>query len=378
MKEENAYEGGQCQFITLICQQKTQSNFKFLQMYYCGFQGLFGDVGGILLFIPVGVLILFVGMFTLQTTAADYLSPSLAFITRRFKIPQSLAGVTLLAFGNGAPDFFASLAASSSSESIEIEGTTSMSLIFGGTLFISTVVTAMSTFASNLNPDPKGKPIKKIKVTPRFFLRDLMFFLISMVYMLFQMLILKKITLYSALGLPFLYLVFCFVVIFQSNQKKAVPENEARAKLISTTIQDEEEQIDDDTEKDGGVTVAVDDFDEQAEEEKVDQEDVREEDGDGKTFQHVIKQNRIEIEQKKTIGEKVGEMWKHAKVLGFKKVFMLFISVPMNFLRDYTIPMSSVPIKDGNEWDQKKAATIPVFYVFASLYLSGQFRCGPD
>lgn len=209
-------------------------------MYYCGFQSAFGDVGKVIFFIPVGAFVLFVGMFTLQTTAENYLSPSLAFITTRFKIPESLAGVTLLAFGNGAPDFFASLAASSSSEGIEIEGTTSMSLILGGTLFISTVVTAMSTNASNLNPNKNGKPIKKITVTPRFFLRDLMFFLAAMIYLLFEMLVLKKITLQSALGLPFMYLMFCFVVIYQSNQKK--PKAEESEKLINTNIQEDEEE----------------------------------------------------------------------------------------------------------------------------------------
>ena len=100
------------------------------------------------------------------------------------------------------------------------------------------------------------------------------------------------------------------------------------------------------------MTTTVDDFDEDEEEEKVDST-IQEEDGEGEeeTFKHVIKQNRIMIEQNKTIGEKIGMMWEHAKAIGFKKVFMLFISVPMKFLRDYTIPMSSVPIKDGNEWD---------------------------
>ena len=80
-------------------------------MYFCHFGDAFGEVGKVVLFIPVGAILMFYAMYILQTTADEYLGPSLAFMTNYFQIPQSLAGVTLLAFGNGAPDFFASLAA---------------------------------------------------------------------------------------------------------------------------------------------------------------------------------------------------------------------------------------------------------------------------
>ena len=52
---------------------------------------------------------------TLGGTASSYLSPTLANVCDRFKVPYDLAGVTLLAFGNGAPDVFASIASFSGS-----------------------------------------------------------------------------------------------------------------------------------------------------------------------------------------------------------------------------------------------------------------------
>jgi len=88
-----------------------------------------------------------------------------------------------------------------------------MSLIIGGTLFISTVVAAMSTYASNLNKDPKGPPIRMIKVTPRFFLRDLIFFNLSSIYLLITMIFVKRINLWSALGMPILYLIYVVIVV---------------------------------------------------------------------------------------------------------------------------------------------------------------------
>ena len=51
-------------------------------------------------------------MYNLATTADSYLSPTLEQITLKFKLSESLAGVTLLAFGNGAPDVFSAISAS--------------------------------------------------------------------------------------------------------------------------------------------------------------------------------------------------------------------------------------------------------------------------
>ena len=60
---------------------------------------------------------MYICFYVLGSTADAYLSPILASISKHLKISQSLAGVTLLAFGNGAPDVFSSLSAASSIDS---------------------------------------------------------------------------------------------------------------------------------------------------------------------------------------------------------------------------------------------------------------------
>lgn len=67
------------------------------------------------MFIPLGIFLVFIFMYLLLSTADDHLSSSLEIITMKFKISQSLAGVTLLAFGNGAPDIFSSISSTASS-----------------------------------------------------------------------------------------------------------------------------------------------------------------------------------------------------------------------------------------------------------------------
>ena len=87
-----------------------------MKFYYCDLEFL--GRGWIRFIVGTGLLgslIMFILMYNLASTADEYLSPALEKITLYFKMNESLAGVTLLAFGNGAPDVFSALAASESS-----------------------------------------------------------------------------------------------------------------------------------------------------------------------------------------------------------------------------------------------------------------------
>ena len=104
--------GGQCAFVTKCKDCAPGSNFNFLKMYYCHLDSL-GDAGQIISIIPIGGLLTLIFMYNLSSTADEYLSPALEFLTNKLKISESLAGVTLLALGNGAPDIFAAISANS-------------------------------------------------------------------------------------------------------------------------------------------------------------------------------------------------------------------------------------------------------------------------
>ena len=82
-----------------------------MDFYYCDLQHALGDKGKMALFIPLGLLFVFISMWTLASTADIYLSPALETIVSKLRIEDSLAGVTFLAFGNGAPDVFSAIAA---------------------------------------------------------------------------------------------------------------------------------------------------------------------------------------------------------------------------------------------------------------------------
>jgi len=153
-------------------------------------------------------------MYTLASTADIYLSPALETMTVKFGLSDSLAGVTLLAFGNGAPDVFSSISAAGDNDG---DGTAdagkSVSILLGGTFFISCVVVALSTYASNINEDPNGPPIRMIKVTPRFFIRDIIFYLITCIYLLAILIGVQHFNIYLAVGLLLIYAIYVIMVV---------------------------------------------------------------------------------------------------------------------------------------------------------------------
>ena len=168
-------------------------------------------------------------MYNLASTADVYLSPSLEYITLRFGLSESLAGVTLLAFGNGAPDVFSAIAASLSGSDTDISGSESseaeilsISSLVGSAIFISSIVTALAVSVA--------KPDKKIKVTPVFFIRDLIFEILCMFYLLLILLVLKKVNIYIAVGFIVIYLVYVVLVVVQSKKPDAEESPEEQKK----------------------------------------------------------------------------------------------------------------------------------------------------
>ena len=146
-------------------------------------------------------------MFNLGSTADQYLSPSLEAISEKLSCSESLAGVTLLALGNGAPDVFSAIAAGGdSADNGDIM--LSVSALIGSSFFITTVVMFLAVNAA--------EPDKKIRVTQRFFLRDLFFLSLTMAYLLLIMFVFKEINFFVSAGFILIYAVFVVIVVIQS------------------------------------------------------------------------------------------------------------------------------------------------------------------
>ena len=99
-----------------------------------------GSLLALLLLVPYMLALL----AALGSTADNFLMPQLTFLSKLLRLSPDVAGVTLLAIGNAAPDVFSAIAVAtsdlSSSSSKPLDLSFMMSDIIGGTLFIMTVV----------------------------------------------------------------------------------------------------------------------------------------------------------------------------------------------------------------------------------------------
>ncbi|XP_021268825.1 sodium/potassium/calcium exchanger 6, mitochondrial isoform X3 [Numida meleagris] len=172
----------------------------------CRLDGGFLDyLGGAFCAFPAALLPLPVSLYALWllylfvilgVTAEKFFCPNLSAISTSLKLSHNVAGVTFLAFGNGAPDVFSAVVAFSDPRTAGL----AVGAVFGAGIFVTTVVAGgialMKPFAAASRP----------------FLRDIIFYMVA-VFLTFLVLYFGHITLGEALGYLGLYVFYVFTVV---------------------------------------------------------------------------------------------------------------------------------------------------------------------
>lgn len=114
------------------------------------------------MFVPFTVVLLALAFYYLSFVAEEHLGPTLHHISKAFKLSSSLGGVTLMAFGGGAPDVLSSLSASSTADTSGIQ--MGISVLIGSSFFTLAIVSGIVVLAA---PNP-------IVVNKQIFFRDCM------------------------------------------------------------------------------------------------------------------------------------------------------------------------------------------------------------
>ena len=128
-----------CQYVKIACISKYDL-IDFFELFYCDFAK---NVPAIIIFSIFFVVMCFL---LCSILAESYVSSALEVIAKRLKLSAAVAGCTLLAIGNGAPDLMSAyVAGGKSSFGLVIV----IGALFGGCLFNLTIVIAVCIWGGN-------------------------------------------------------------------------------------------------------------------------------------------------------------------------------------------------------------------------------------
>jgi len=135
------------------------------------------------------------------------MAPAVVFLSKYLQISDALAGVTLLAFANGAGDVITALVASDSKEGVSYN----VGALYGAGLFVITFVIAKTI---------QNSPVD-IVIESEILWRDIGFYFVSVMVTIYLG-INGEITTWDAVLLLMLYVIYVFVVVFQKKKEQVV------------------------------------------------------------------------------------------------------------------------------------------------------------
>lgn len=177
----------QCQFIEVYCEDYKIGLINYVSLYYC--------YGGKVFKIISYIFALMILFTTLGITASEFLCPNLDTISKFFRMSESLAGVTLLALGNGSPDVFSTL------EAMKV-GSANLAIgeLCGAALYITCVVVGSMAI------------VRPFKVAKKPFIRDVLFLIFALIITI-VFLSDEKITIWESIVMLLLYVIYVLFVV---------------------------------------------------------------------------------------------------------------------------------------------------------------------
>jgi sodium/potassium/calcium exchanger 6 len=191
-----------CQYAIDNCGE----DFEVLNLFRYQYCSMPEGVGGMILFWITCLLLMLSAFFLLGKIASMYLTPVLTKISEALQLSETVSGVTLLAFANGAPDIISSVAAGEQQGGLYI----TIGNLFGAGLFGTTLLIARCIQVSK----------RRIVMEPNQWNRDLIFYIITCLMMVVYGIV-SYIDAYMAGLFYVVYAVYIIMVLYQDKKYRS-------------------------------------------------------------------------------------------------------------------------------------------------------------
>ncbi|KAL1610888.1 hypothetical protein SLS59_000525 [Nothophoma quercina] len=212
----------QCAFVLANCPDEEAGVISYLTLYYCRLPHA-KPVAFMMMTLWLALLFSTIGI-----AASDFFCVNLNTIASMLGMSESLAGVTLLAFGNGSPDVFSTFAAFR---------THAASLAVGELIGAASFITAVVSGSMAL--------IRPFNVARKSFVRDVGFFIVAAAFSM-GFIVDGRLHLWEAVSMVAFYLFYVVFVVawhWWLNQRKARRLKAAASRSHYVTPGGEEEEI---------------------------------------------------------------------------------------------------------------------------------------
>ena len=191
----------QCSYITKCCEG---TYFTILKIHYCN-----SIPSSITMMIII--LLILLCFYILSSTGNDYLANVLGRISEKLKLSQNLAGLTLLALGNQAPDVAVAIVAGGDKN--EGFSTALGSLLGGGGLVVGLVCSSVIVLGNG------------VKVYKGNYVRDIGVYLIAIFIIISFGFFLQKIKFWMAIVIFSIYILYVIICVLMDKEGKKKLEN---------------------------------------------------------------------------------------------------------------------------------------------------------